>query len=235
VNSPRLAELWRYPVKSLAGERLATVHVDERGLEGDRLWALVDPDGGIASGKTTRRFRKVPGLLRHRSRLDGDRPVVTLADGRAARAGTPELDELVAEIASSSGWTLQRERGTPHQDAGSVHIVTTATLATLSDLTGEQVPVQRLRPNLLLEFNDDAPFPEDQWLGRKLHVGSVGLRVVARCERCVMVGHAQAGLEARPALLKTIGRANEAYAGVYAEVVEPGQLNEDDTATLGSP
>lgn len=234
MNSPRLAELWRYPVKSLAGERLATVQVDERGLEGDRLWALVDPDGGIASGKTTRRFRKVPGLLRHGSRLDGGRPVVTLADGRAARAGTPELDELVAEIASS-GWTLQRERRTPHQDAGSVHIVTTATLATLSDLAGEQVPVQRLRPNLLLEFNDDAPFPEDQWLGRKLHVGSVGLRVVARCERCVMVGHAQAGLEARPALLKTIGRANEAYAGVYAEVVEPGQLNEDDTATLGSP
>jgi uncharacterized protein YcbX len=227
----RLAELWRYPVKSLAGERLAAVQMNRRGLEGDRLWALVDSDGGIASGKTTRRFRRLPGLMHHHSHLDGDQPVITHADGRAARAGTPELDAIVAEIAPL-GWTLQREDRTRHFDAAAVHVVTTVTLATLSDVVGERVSVQRLRPNLVLEVDDDEPFPEDHWLGRILRVGPVSLRVVGRCERCVMVGHSQANIEARPTLLKSIGRVNQACAGIYADVVEPGQLTERATATL---
>lgn len=59
----RVAGLWRYPVKSLDGEQLEQVAIDRRGVERDRLWALVDGEGKIASGKPTRRFRKVPGLL----------------------------------------------------------------------------------------------------------------------------------------------------------------------------
>jgi uncharacterized protein YcbX len=47
----RLVELWRYPVKSLAGERVIAAAVDARGIEGDRLWALVDPKGGIGSAR----------------------------------------------------------------------------------------------------------------------------------------------------------------------------------------
>jgi uncharacterized protein YcbX len=232
MSAMRITELWRYPVKSLAGERLAAVEVDARGLKGDRLWALVDPDGGIASGKTTRRFRKVPGLLHHRSHLDGDRPVVTLADGRVAHADTPELDQLLAEI-TPPGWRLQREGRTPHFDAAAVHIVTTATLATLSEMVREPVPLRRLRPNLLLRIdNAGAGYPEDRWVGRTLHVGTVTLRITERCERCVMVGHAQRKLQARPTLLKTIGQVNEACAGVYAEVITPGQLTKGDTATL---
>jgi uncharacterized protein YcbX len=227
----RLAELWRYPVKSLAGERLRRVTVDLRGLEGDRLWALVDPDGGIASGKTTRRFRRVPGLLHHRSHLDGREPVVTLADGRSARAGSAELNALVAEIAPP-GWSLQREDRTPHFDAGPVHLVTTATLATLSKVAGEPIPVERLRPNLLLEVDHTAPFPEDEWLGRTMLLGAVELRILDRTERCAMVGHAQSSLEAHPTLLKTIGRINHACAGVYAEATVPGVLNEGDIARL---
>src|SRR4051812_20601887 len=70
----RIAAFWRYPVKSLAGEVRDALDVDARGVEHDRAWAFVDPDGAIASGKTARRFRKVPGLLCRRSRLDGAGP-----------------------------------------------------------------------------------------------------------------------------------------------------------------
>src|SRR5215208_8343971 len=155
----RVAELWRYPVKSLGGERVTSVAVDERGVAGDRIWALTDTEGGIASGKTTRRFRALPGLMRHRSHLDGDEPVITLTDGRSARACSPELDAVVAAI-SPPGWALQREASIRHFDAGAVHVVTTATLATLSAAAGEPVGVERLRPNILLDTGHDAPFPE---------------------------------------------------------------------------
>jgi len=57
-----VARLMRFPVKSLAGEELDTVDVEERGLAGDRWWAVHTADGGIGSGKTTRRFRRGDGL-----------------------------------------------------------------------------------------------------------------------------------------------------------------------------
>jgi MOSC N-terminal beta barrel domain len=107
-SAMRVIEIWRYPVKSLAGERLDAVRVDARGLEGDRLWALVDPDGAIASGKPTRRFRKVPGLLHHRGHLEHGQPVITLADGRSARADDPALADLVAAI--TPPWLVAAER-----------------------------------------------------------------------------------------------------------------------------
>jgi uncharacterized protein len=225
----RVAELSRYPVKSLGGERVTSVAVNERGVAGDRIWALTNTEGSIASGKATRRFRALPGLMRHRSHLDDDEPVITLADGRSARAGSPELDAVVAAIAPP-GWSLQREASILHFDAGAVHVVTTATLATLSAAAGEPVRVERLRPNILLDTGHDAPFPEGEWLGRTLRIGNVELSIVDRTVRCVMVGHGQARLEPRPKLLKTIGRANQASAGVYADVIAPGTLNQADLA-----
>jgi uncharacterized protein YcbX len=227
----RVAALWRYPVKSLAGEACDELRVDGRGVEHDRAWAVVDPEGGIASGKTTRRFRKVPGLLRHRSRLEGGGPVVELADGRVACPGTDTGDALLAGIVPP-GWTLRPERATPHFDAGAVHLVTTATLAALGAASGAPVEPERLRPNLLIDTGADGGLLEDGWLGRTLAIGDVALRVVTRTERCVMVGHAQPQLPLRPRLLQSIGRLNDVCAGVYADVVTPGRIRTGDAVLL---
>jgi uncharacterized protein len=227
----RVAALWRYPVKSLAGEQRDALDLDARGVEHDRAWAFVDAAGGIASGKTTRRFRKVPGLLRHRSRLDGHDLLVELADGRIARPGTAGADALLASIVPP-GWTLQPERATAHLDAGAVHLVTTATLASIAASFGEPIPPERLRPNLLIDTGAAPGWPEDGWVGRTLAIGAVELRVVGRTERCVMVGHAQPGLPRRPRLLQAIGRLNDVCAGVYADVVTPGHIRAGDPVTL---
>src|SRR5215212_4657879 len=80
----RVAALARYPVKSLAGEALAEATVESHGLAGDRTWAVYTEDGGIGSGKTTRRFRRVDGLLGLAGRSAGGAPVVTTPDGRSA-------------------------------------------------------------------------------------------------------------------------------------------------------
>jgi len=222
--------LWRYPIKSLAGERLDELFFDERGVKYDRLWAIVDDAGGIASGKTTRRFRKVDGLLRHSSRLQDDTPVISLADGRSAVLGTVEADQLVHEIAGQR-WSLQRENAIPHFDEGGVHLLTTATLATLSSAVREPITVERLRPNLLLEVGGGG-LPEDEWVGRAVHIGEVTLRVTNRTIRCVMVNQAQARLPARRDALKAIGRVNQAYAGVYAQVLTPGWVRAGDTVEV---
>jgi uncharacterized protein YcbX len=224
--------LWRYPVKSLTGEPMPELRFDRRGAEFDRLWALVDADGRIASGKPTRRFRKVPGLLRHATQLDGDVPVITLIDGRTARVGTAEAAALIRDIAGPE-WSIQRENSVSHFDVGPVHLVTTATLATLSGAAQAPITVERLRPNVLLH-NDAVGFPEDEWLGRTIRLGEVELRFTTRVERCVMVNHAQVDLPARRDVLKTIGRVNDVYAGVYAEVLKPGTIAVGDRAELSS-
>lgn len=74
-------DIWRYPVKSLGGERLTSVDVETRGLAGDRQRAVRDADGGFGSGKTTRRFRRMAGLLRLSARDTGGVPQVCGPDG----------------------------------------------------------------------------------------------------------------------------------------------------------
>jgi uncharacterized protein YcbX len=182
-----VSALWRYPVKSLAGERLEEVEVDARGVRDDRRWALVDEHGKIASGKDTRRFRKLPGLLLHSS---------SLVDG------APALSAPLETLAP--GWRLVEETGTPHHDDSPIHLVTTRTLASL------EIPQERLRPNLVLE----APCADEELVGRTLEIGAVTLRVTIRTERCVMVTHAQQGLPHRPRLLKQIGPYAGVYADV---------------------
>jgi MOSC domain-containing protein len=215
--------LWRYPVKSLRGEALGELQLDARGVVGDRIWALRDADGKLASGKDTRRFRKVMGLMQHSARYEGDAPVVTLAGGGDVPAG----DDVARRLAGD-GWRMAREADVPHHDAAALHLVTSATLATLAEAAGHPVEVDRLRPNVLVDTGAAEGFVEDAWLGRELLIGDARLRVLDRTERCVMPTHAQAGIEPRRRLLKTIGRVNEACAGIYLEVLEPGPIRVGD-------
>lgn len=59
----QVVEIRRFPVKSMLGEVVAAADAGPRGLTGDRLWAVRDPDGKLGSGKHTRRFRRMPGLF----------------------------------------------------------------------------------------------------------------------------------------------------------------------------
>lgn len=110
--------------------------------------------------------------------------------------------------------------------------MTTATLATLNAAAQQPVSVERLRPNVLIDLEGEG-FPEDDWIGRTLDMGSVRLRVTARVVRCVMVNHPRATLAARRDVLKTIGRLNQACAGIYADVVTPGEVRAGDIVALG--
>jgi uncharacterized protein YcbX len=218
--------LWRYPVKSLAGERRSELTVDERGVVGDRVWALVDGDGKIASGKTTRRFRRVEGLLRHRAYVGPphEKPMLHLADGRVVQPC-----DAVAEEVAGPGWTFAREGGISHLDAGAIHVVTTAALASLSAAARASVEVERLRPNVLIDAGDTR---EEEWLGRRLVVGEAELAIGGRTERCVMVEHQQRSLPTRKDLLHVIKRWNDLYAGVYASVIRPGRIDIHETVYL---
>ncbi|MGZ4565890.1 MAG: MOSC domain-containing protein [Blastococcus sp.] len=227
----RVVQLARYPVKSLRGESLDAVEVDERGLRGDRAWAAYTPDGGIGSGKTTRRFRRVDGLLDHASTLDGGAaPVLTLASGARHRCGEPGTDAALS-AAVGRELALRPETDVRHHDEAPVHVLTTASLRHLERLLGAPVDVRRLRSNVLLEVEGDG-FVEDGWIGRDLRLSDVVLALGPGMPRCVMVDAAQAGVASTPRMLRTLGRVNDTQLGLQASVRSGGVVRLGDVARL---
>ncbi|WP_033353840.1 MOSC domain-containing protein [Kitasatospora aureofaciens] len=227
--------LWRYPVKSTGGERLGAVDVDLRGLAGDRLYAVRDASGRLGSGKNTRRFRRMDGLLRLSARLGHriDGPELFDPLGRPIDRPTAFLRAYLQR----ADVELAREDAVSHFDRLPVSLLTTATL----DWVREAVPFavvdeRRFRPNIVLRTPPGTPpFVEDTWLGRRTHgeaPDSARLAFVASSERCAMSGAPQPGLPHAPEILKAIVHAHGGRLDALAEVAAPGRLRLGDRLVL---
>lgn len=238
----RVIELWRYPVKSMLGERLERAWLAENGVEGDRGWAVFDNDiGRVLSAK------KVSRLLEARSRTAGRDVHVELPTGET-------LD--VAEAAGAIGAWLGRDvtlvrapggterptiegdhglfRGRPGGffDSSAVHFVTTSTLERLGELhpSGRFDP-RRFRPNVVLETHEPG-FVEESWVGSTVRIGGALVEISKPCSRCVMTTHAQEDLPVDREILRTVIERNDEHVGVYGIVREPGTISVGDEALL---
>lgn len=250
-----VAELWRYPVKSMGGEPLRRAWVGPAGVAGDRAWALLDGEDRWASAKTNRgRWRLFDGLLDLPVRTvaepgesipvrgasaplePGAREVVAIAlpEGDEVTAGTPEADERLSALLGEALRLDHGDRGRRwgrHHDSVQLHVVTSATLAALAGADGAPLDARRLRPNVVLALDGDG-FPENDWPGRRLRVGDALLEVQERTVRCVMTTREQAELPRETDVLPRIGRRNHASAGVGLRVLEPGAIALGDAAEL---
>lgn len=235
----QVAELWRYPVKSLQGERLDGTEVGPDGLAGDRQWALFDTATGF--GLTARR---VPDLLflTGRLRVDGAAEVV-MPDGSVTSDDTVLSEWLGRPVALRSAAEAPGERlyenpnevgeageydwdafpgaqGAFHDSSRTrVSLVSTATLGTWDR--------RRFRANVVL-----AGEGEDALVGRRVRLGGAELDVVKQVDRCVMVTRPQPGGIGRDTgVLKTIHRQREGYLGVGALVTRRGPVAVGDGLT----
>lgn len=225
----RVVSLHRYPLKSVGGEPLDAAEVTARGLAHDRRWGVYLEDGGIGSGKTTRRFRKVDGLLDLSSRVVDGSLVVVLPDGERLDGADPATATRLSDLLGRPV-TVREESTVPHHDECPVHVVTTASLRAWGDLAGDDVDPRRARANVVVAVDDDG-FVEDAWPGRRLRVGAVELQVGAGMPRCVMVNAPQPGLPRDGRYLKALG-GRDVRLGAMADVVTAGVLAVGDTVTL---
>jgi len=222
-----VVELWRYPVKSLLGEKLDQVEVEERGVVGDRLYAVTDRQGKLGSGKTSHRFRRLDGLFELRARLAGEQPLVALPDGRELAADDPELDAFLSERYVDE-LRVSREDTVPHHDAAPLHLLTTSSLEWLARrLPESQIDRRRFRPNVLLDDGGEG-LVEDAWVGRRFALGGAVIRVVDRTDRCVMTTNPQSELPKDPAVLRVVTEQNDACLGVFAVVEQAGVVRVGD-------
>lgn len=212
-----IEEIWRYPVKSMAGERLETCQAGENGLEGDRRWALVDGAPNRAGKLLT--IRQHEGLMTYHARLAGGGVEIVTPNGEVRL-----LDgSLVGELAAESGRPLQvRDLAGANFDDSPVLVVNLASVRAFAAEAGQAVDHRRFRANLYVDGL--APEQELEWLGRRIEAGGAELEAVLRCERCVVITRDPETTATSPELLRLLTETHETCMGVYCRVTRPGRL-----------
>jgi uncharacterized protein YcbX len=216
-----VADIWRYPVKSMAGERLDSCLVAETGLDGDRRWALVDGQPNRAGKPLT--VREAELLLTYRPRLAGNAVQVLTPAGDTRRLD----DRLVADLAAATSRPLTlREGAGLNYDDSPVLVVNLATVAAFELSAGVKVDRRRFRANLYVEGLE--PEEELRWLGRRIRAGGAELEVVKRCERCVVITRDPDTTHASPELLRILTEMSDTCMGVYCRVTKSGMVATGD-------
>jgi hypothetical protein len=284
MNPGRIAAIFRYPVKSMMGETLASATVSAKGIPGDRAWAVRDDvRGGIRGAKrfgalmqcrahyveepaargsataqivlpdgecfTTRESDAAARLSRF---LDAPVSLWPLLPADALehyRRGAPMSDDAMAEFRRVFARTpdeplpdlsafpdFLREFESPpgtYFDAFPLLLMTDRSLATLAArATRSRIDVRRFRPNLLIESDGAAEFPERDWCGRRLRIGTAVVEVKMECPRCVMTTLPFADLPSDPGIMRSLVRDAGGSLGVYAVPVEAGIVRRGDRVEL---
>ena len=277
-----VSQLWRYPVKSMAGERRATVRIGPRGIPGDRGWAVFDEARqGISGAKRIPALRMCEARYRTEPDENAAPPPAELAwpggapirsdDGVAATrlgefVGKPVSLRVLGPPGEATAPRLTMDRETPEVvrelnglrpgepmpdygdltpeklralrhgnffDAYPIHLLTTTTLRTLEELAPDSSwDVRRFRMNVLMEADQRTGYPEQEWIGRRLRVGTAVIQVAMPCPRCVMVTQAVDGVPQDHRVMRVLVRETKHNAGIYAAVIEPGEASEGDPIEL---
>jgi uncharacterized protein YcbX len=230
--------IFRYPVKSMGGERLEVAELGWHGLDGDRRLAFRRVDD--RSGFPWLSAGKLPDLLlfapqRRENGAQGALPT---------HVRTPcgeELPVFGEDLATDVG----RRYGAPVQmmqlnhgifDEASISVIAFDTVREIERLAGRSPDVRRFRPNVVVRSLRSAPFQEDEWLGGVLSFGegddAPAITVTMRDVRCSMVNLDPDSARAAPEVLKAVVRANQNNAGVYGVVTRTGRLAVGQTIFL---
>ena len=230
--------IFRYPVKSMCGERLDVANLGWHGLDGDRRLAfrrIADSERvPVAHSQQTSRPDPVCSAPRRR-RCPGDLPT---------HIRTPNGEDMPVfgeDLAAEVG----RRHGTPVQmmqlnhgifDEASISVIAMDTVREISRLAGVKPDVRRFRPNVVVRLPRSAPFQEDQWLGGVLSFGerddAPAVTVTMRDVRCSMLNIDPDSASLAPEMMKAVVRANQNNAGIYCTVTRTGRLEVGQTIFL---
>ena len=207
-----VAGLWRYPVKTLAGESLSTAVIETDGINGDRIVRVRGPEGV----RTSRRHYRLLGL--HATLGDDRRPRI---DGH--EWNSPEALALVRNAAGPDAWLE------PWDDLDRFDILPLL-VATDGAVAAFGRDVRRLRPNILIGGVEG--LDERGWPGGHLHIGDVVIRLDSLRGRCHMTTVDPDTLRVEPEILRDIVRRFDNRLALNAEVMRGGTIRVGDPAVF---
>ena len=220
-----VADLWRYPVKSFAGERVRRAFLGPFGLLGDRRYAVLDSDGVPL---TARRARALLGFrARYSERAACEGAKVEDPDGLVREVDDPGLARDIGAAVGQEVHVVRSAAGL--HDAAPLHMVTDSSLGALGGWLGSDVDHRRFRANVLVEATGPEPFHESGWLGLTLALGDAAIHVIAPTERCAVTTFDPDTLQRDTRVLAALAKRRENLFGVYARVLRPGWVAVGDS------
>jgi uncharacterized protein len=240
VRIGHVEALFRYPVKSMAGERLDVAQLGWHGIEGDRRLAFrrIDDRGGfpwLTAGKLPDLVLFAP--LSNEDSAQGDQSLPTHVRTPDGEVMPVFGEDLAAEVARRYGAPVQlMQLNHGIFDEASISVIALDTVNEISRLAGLSLDVRRFRPNVVVRLLQSVPFQEDEWLGGVLSFGEAddapAIAVTTRDVRCSMVNLDPDSASPAPEVLKAVVRANRNNAGIYGAVVRTGRLAVGQTVIL---
>ncbi|MGH7183611.1 MAG: MOSC domain-containing protein [Nitrospiraceae bacterium] len=209
----RVEQIWRYPVKSMGGERLNRVRIDSLGIEGDRVVHVEDERGHVITARTHHR------LLGHHATLNASgEPVV---DG--ALWSDPKIHEAVVDIVGR-GAKLVRDESIDRFDVLPLLVATDGAIAAFGH------DGRRLRPNLVIGGVEG--LAERDWPGQCLHIGNVIIGIQDLRGRCIMTTFDPDSLKQDRQVLKEIAQTFGGTLALNCYVIRGGEIRIGDAVIL---
>ena len=238
VEIGHVEAIFRYPVKSMGGERLDVAELGWHGVEGDRRLAFrrIEDRSGfpwLTAGKLSDLVLFVP--RRPEDSAPGDIPThVRTPDGQLLSIFA---EELAAEVGRRCGAPVQMMRMNHGVfDDATISVIASDTVSEVSRLAGLSPDVRRFRPNVVVRLPRPVPFQEDEWVGGVLSFGegddAPAIAVTKRDVRCAMLNLDPDTARPAPEMMKAVVRANQNNAGIYGTVTRIGRLTVGQTIFL---
>jgi hypothetical protein len=205
--------IWRYPVKSMAGEPLTTTEVRADGIPGDRIVHVEDERAYVVTSRTKPRLLLLRGALG--------------TDGEPTVDGLPWRDPAVADrVVAAAGPRAHLVRY-QELDRFDIHPLLVATDGAVAAFGHD---VRRLRPNILI--GGVAGLAERGWEGKRLRVGTAIIRAVQLRPRCVMTTYDPDTAAQDRGVFQHIRQAFDGKLALDCTVEEPGRLSVGDPVQL---
>lgn len=235
-----IKEIVRHPVKSFRGESVQQSKIMAYGLYGDRSHTYLDETKN-GNFLTITQFQE---MVRYKARFVGEESMeaypkveVTTPEGKVFDW---EDQTLINEMEDKSKRQIATRKYTPvHVPIGPIAVehVLLATDASLNKLTElwekDEVDLRRFRPNLFISLKEKKPFIEEEWIGRRIKIGTeVEMEFVGHCKRCMIITVNPDDSERDSSLHKTVIKENNNNFGVYASVIKTGDIHVDDEIHL---
>lgn len=226
-----VSDLWRFPIKSFAGEQVRRAFIGPFGILGDRRMAVIDETGDVLTG------RRAHALLGFRARC------AELDTGESVEVVTPQGWELAWDDPAVAG-ELSDALGRPVRlvrnpvgvhDVAPIHLLSLGSLAAARAwVDDEDIDRRRFRANVILDLEQAEPFVEDGWVGHAVEFGEGGpvLEVISPAERCVMTTFDPDSVARDNRVLAGLARSRENLFGVYARVRSAGWVEVGATARI---
>src|SRR5258706_2204362 len=193
IEIGHVESIFRYPVKSMGGERLEAAELGWHGLEGDRRLAFrrMDDHSGfpwLSASRLPDLLRFAP--LRREDGAEGDLPThIRTPDGDTLPVFGEELAAEVGRRYGAPVQMMQMKHGI--FDEASVSVIASETIDEIERLAGRSPDMRRFRPNVVVRLTRPAAFQEDEWVGGVLSFGggedAPAVTVTMRDVRCSMV------------------------------------------------